>query len=505
MVKCWLRRLFVSSLVVLAGGAVWAQSDVFPLPSVVERLGDQFNLILTGADGVEVVWQLDDYIEQPRCLTHSLLVAEQGFFHSGTGFFHSGTDFLQSGSQFFHSGTVGGVVLGDNSYVQPRPVESILSETVPNYLSTGGSTHLTLAEILWLPPQPGDVVIVVLDDFGRDEQGMPILALSEQAFNLGVGAEELFRHLVNTGAISHGALVMHFLNALIAATNQYTLDASASSQARVVWNGSNDARLIVSAHNLRGHATEGLIDTDGIAAGLGASIESAHGLAGSENRTLRGVVINMSWVLLPCPTAEAFASSRDQFLTFEDYIEGLKALSPADSWILDEGLTPDDIVWILAWVGMENSLYRAISSYLGEATFLDDNVRIGFVAASGNFRLPYQMLPAAWPAVVGVGSPTRDAPPPPFSNAGEVIAPGAWFKLEPVLPWEAGSGGAISVAGTSYSAPIVSLFTAVDIASASRCTPYLFSGDPPGLASYPQLVPSWLADAAHGSNSKCVY
>lgn len=500
--ESWARRWMAACLLVLVSGTGWAQDQDFPLPERVARLGSEFRMPLIGAEGAQDVWTIDDYLTQPRCLSHPLLVAEQGFVHSGTGFVYSGTDFVHSGTDFFHSGTVGGIVFGANDYVTPRSIVDVLQDKVPVSLQTSASSDLMLGELLSLEPKDGDVAIVVLDDFGEGS----VYSLPSEAFSFTRAKKDQFQGLVGAGTISHGALVMHFLNAVIAASGQYTVDTVSPSSDSVVWayNGMADARLIVRAVNLRDQASGSYIDTDDIASALGSAIETTVGQT-PEGRQLNGIVVNMSWVLLPCPTVAAFVESTGQgeFQTFEDYIEGLKAMSPEDSWILDEGLSPEDIVYVLSWVSTNNPLYVTISQFFNEDSFLDPETRVGFVAASGNFRLPYQMLPAAWPAVVGVGAPVDNNPPPPFSNVGEVIATGAWFKVEPVLPWDLGSGGEMALAGTSYSAPIVSIFTAVDIASESRCTPPLFSGILPRLASYPMITPTWIADAAYGGNSKC--
>jgi hypothetical protein len=92
--------------------------------------------------------------------------------------------------------------------------------------------------------------------------------------------------------------------------------------------------------------------------------------------------------------------------------------------------------------------------------------RLNHVASSGNYGLPYAMYPAAWDIVVAVSS--QDAVPPAgfggtpssFSNAGEVMAPGALYALSRTSPH---GDQVLAYAGTSFSAPVVSLFTALDL------------------------------------------
>jgi hypothetical protein len=90
-----------------------------------------------------------------------------------------------------------------------------------------------------------------------------------------------------------------------------------------------------------------------------------------------------------------------------------------------------------------------------------------YVASSGNFGLGYAMYPAAWPLVVSVSSQNAiesdafSATKSFFSNSGDVMAPGLFYELgrssedDPEL--------VIAYAGTSFSAPVVSLFTALDL------------------------------------------
>lgn len=91
--------------------------------------------------------------------------------------------------------------------------------------------------------------------------------------------------------------------------------------------------------------------------------------------------------------------------------------------------------------------------------------RLNYVASSGNFGLPYAMYPAAWPEVVAVSAqyavPTASYDPRTsgFANAGEILAPGALYELSRTSD----DTQVVSYAGTSFSAPVVALFTALDL------------------------------------------
>lgn len=498
-------RWMVALLLVVSTAFVSAQPEQeFPLPQIVEILEDQresgFTVTLLGGDG-GIEWGIDEYTTAPRCLAHPLLVAEQGFFHSGTDFFRSGTDFFHSGTDFFRSGTVGGVVLGDNTYVTPRSLSDVLTDTVPIYLQWPSSSNKALGDLMALDPvEEGDVVLVVLDDFGAPPG---TFALPAEAFTLSLGGGDDYQQVVDQGWFTHGAQVMHVLNGFISATDLYTADPL-STPARTIWNSNNvaNARLIVAGYNLADQASDKSIDTSEIADALREAVGQEAELATVAEANLKGLVVNMSWVLLPCPTVESFNANRNLFPTFKDYVDELKNLD-GNGWMLDEGIAPEDIVRMLTWVGPGDPLYQVTV-----LATVDDypelvNKRLAFVAASGNSRLPYQMLPAGWPAVIGVGAPVDGHPMPPFSNAAGVIATGAWFAVQPWEKEAAGTNtGVMALAGTSYSAPIVSLFTAIDIANKSRCTPEIFSGDLPGLKRSPrELTGLWLADAVAG----CAY
>src|SRR5690606_36692854 len=83
------------------------------------------------------------------------------------------------------------------------------------------------------------------------------------------------------------------------------------------------------------------------------------------------------------------------------------------------------------------------------------------VASSGNFGNEYALYPAAWPSVVSVGSLDvvgrgYSAERSSFSNAATVLTPGNAYSLVDRR------GRTVAYAGTSFSAPVVSLFSALD-------------------------------------------
>ncbi len=499
----WLKRTLGVWLLATLAGTVWAQDDSSLPPQIVSELGDAFRLVLPAGEGGDgyVTLDADTYLKAPRCLAHPRNVAEQGYYSSGTGFFIQGTEYYSSGTDYYSSGTVGGVAVGQ-LYPPAFPVADVMHATTPPYMipnpTTPGPSSMTLGELLRLQPQQDkDVIVMVVDDFSGGQFQLP-----SDVFALTLGQVDELKAL----NLAHGALVLHFFNALISATEEYTFDSDASDDDWYVWvsKGERGGRLIVNAVDLTGGAPTQAINTLAIRDRLVVAVHAALGRL-EPGREASGIVFNMSWVLLPCPTVEAFMQRRAEFPTFQDYFDALAAHED-NRVLLEHGLTPAEILWLLFWAGEDDPLYRVIHEPEGLDVTGYDNLRLGFVAAAGNFALPYQMLPAGWPAVVGVGAP-RDMEPP-FSNEAEVVAPGGWFELDGVVevwPSQSPNGAGAAIAGTSYSAPIVSLFTAIDIANASRCTPPSpYAGLPPGLASIPPAK-IWLADAVDNHAWLCPY
>lgn len=498
--SAWLRKTVGVWLLSALVSAAWAQSGLFQLPRIVTELGDAFRLALPAGEG-HVTWEGSDaYVEAERCLAHPFNVAEQGYYASGTGFFTSEAEYYASGTDYYASGTERGVAVGQ-LYPPAFPVADVLLATTPNKIpnpTVPSPSQMTLGELLRLQPQQDrDVIVMVVDDFSNGQYQLP-----DDVFAVARDQVDELKAL----SLAHGTLVLHFLNALISATGEYSFDASVSGGDWYVWNTrrGSGARLIVNAVDLSGGAPGQAINTGTIRNRLVFAVQAALGRLGS-GHVAGGIVINMSWVLLPCATVEAFVQRRGEFPTFQDYFDALAALDD-NRILLERGLTPVELLWLLRWAGTNDPLYQVIHNPELLDIRSDDNLQLAFVAASGNFALPYQMLPAGWPAVVGVGAP-RDIEPP-YSNEAEVVAPGGWFEIDGVVdvwPSQSPKGAGAALAGTSYAAPIVSLFTAVDIAHASRCTPPSpFTGLPPGLASIPHIN-IWVADAVDNHAWFCLY
>src|SRR5690606_21688252 len=197
-------------------------------------------------------------------------------------------------------------------------------------------------------------------------------------------------------------------------------------------------------------------------------------LPGGDTLSPEGVVVNMGWVFLPCSSIEEFLANKDAYPAFADYVNGLGIT----------GYDFDAVVRALGYVGD-----GALVGFLDGGSFEFMSPKAALVAASGNFGMGYQMLPAGWRQVVGVAvrrEEQRDFPGR-YSNSGDVTVAGEWVGFQPLtLDGALGDPTILSYAGTSYAAPLVSLYAALDLSrSAPQCR-HLQPNEPP-LTKSPEL------------------
>lgn len=396
--------------------------------------------------------------EQPRCLAHEMTSAGQGVYVSGSG--------------VYVSGSAGGLVLGTSvSVVEPGKVTVEAADEAAQALDRAStfSASQTFGQLLALGAAArNSVVLIVVDDFAEKGPELPqdLWYLSAEAGHL-----DDLRMLVESGELSHGAMVLAHLMRLIHGSGRFT---PTNDTHRFKIDGGPAELTVVPVDLAIGNPFgEGEpISSSHIATVLEASIRRWADTPVTASGRL-GIVVNMSWVLLPCPTVVDFMAVDGPDWSFDEYVRSLEIsvngvlTDPEDDFGLRLGL--------LGRVSQHDHL-RALLSGLdaasGLGTWLSDNsVDVAFVAAAGNFGMDYQLLPAALPTVIGVGTPIADRPLPLFSNAADVAAPGAWFHLD----------GVVSYAGTSYAAPMVSLFAALDLAGQHSCMPGAQNVGRPGL------------------------
>lgn len=345
-------------------------------------------------------------------------------------------EFDTPGQRFHASGSVGGLHLAP-------PGASIAPEAAGQ----------EAAELAAYADRSEDVGILIVDDF----QG--IYVLGGRVFELTELDTETLDQLETQGQLSHGALVLHHVNALVAGTGEYLVAESDLQAGTVTWvHEATGARLLVQAVD-----TEGL-DTTVIAS---RTSDALHELASEHDITRTAV--NMSFGIVPCSVVQDFIAHQDQFATFEQYAETLADINEIEQFY-------DELMELLTTpIDADNeALLRTVRTCTATPVF---------VASAGNFDLDYSLYPAAWEQVVSVSASDADEPQVRafFSNAGEVMDVGAWFELSNPenLQGEFEVATDLTYAGTSFSAPAVSLVTALDL---SHREPRCDGGVHPDLA-----------------------
>jgi len=373
-------------------------------------------------------------------------------------------------------GAVGGLFIGDAS----------------QFASSATTTDAVAAQ-LWggLAAASFDhsVALLVVDDFGG------VFDLPSALF--GTGPIDL-QALVDDGLLSHGSLVLHQLRELAAAalpdfstysgTNPYI-----DNDPYFKFHDRKGHYLMIQAVDVAG------LDTDYVAQRIRKAIDfiGGNGVIG-----FRHLVINMSFAVVPCAVvsdAAASGSTRD-IPNFEAYVAALASANGIGVQYLDQlgqlVSTPVSLA--------DEPLFDYLDCPLpmgagedkrcdGKGTDLYDEPTVTsmvHVAAAGNFGNDYALYPAAWPTVVSVASLDAvgsgyGAARSSFSNAGTVSAPGNMFALT------SSQGRTVAYAGTSFAAPVVSLFAALDqMLEAHQCLPGSLAGP---QAQAPQLAGATLA------------
>lgn len=339
--------------------------------------------------------------ERLNCIAHELSAPGQGLHASGSGL-HA-------------SGSVGG-------FTASPPTSSIRPFDSPDLAAFP------------LGQMSESATILVADEFND------IYKLGREITTLTTIDKAILQGLLDSPspAISHGALVMSHVNALVHGTGRYTLASVSSSGDEVTWEHAHSGKqLIVRAVEV----------TDGSGAIDPQKIVDA--LPGSDFR----VVVNMSFVLLPCAVLEDFIDS--DIDTFDVYLEELA---------LENGSDLETIRQVVS-TPLDDGFEGIVDEFSGW---------VSFVASSGNFGFGFQMFPAAWESVIGVSASQAMGTASPmranFSNAGQVMATGAWFSTAELCQIEAlcasssdpmGERGQLAYAGTSFAAPSMSVAAAL--------------------------------------------
>jgi len=349
-------------------------------------------------------------------------------------------DFTPVGQVLHASGSIGGL----HQY-RGSSVTDATGAHIPIVLpgpQSGSNPDAIVLRGLDPDPLSDHVAIIVLDDFENDVSPLDHGALTT------TDSEEDF---VRSG-VSHGSMVMAHINALIRDTGAYT--PQVGPQDATEWTGtSNGQTLEVVGVQLAGNRIGHYIEFDP------ELIRDQIRNQADEVRPDASIVVNMSWVILPCSAvndlAELAARDPDARRTYENYLEELRRLG-WDQEALMHRYSPTD---------MANTNWTTRS----------DGGQITLVAASGNQGQEFEFFPAAFPDVISVGAREADsssAQRADYSNAARVLATGGWFPLA-YLCCDGGTTAVTTVpadglayAGTSFAAPSMSVLAAI---LADRC------------------------------------
>lgn len=340
-------------------------------------------------------------------------------------------------------------------------------------VATPGQVAVQLAALDGFALNEGNVTLLVLDDFGMGgaaryridgsaTQKVLLAALdalppgaSDASRDAAVAAAA--RQLVTDGQLSHGGLVLEHVLALLRAL------------------GGTVRTVDETTYSVAFDATGAVLTVQAV--DVGSSFQSVEAVrdrmvaAVSEAADRQvPVVVNMSFAVVPCDVTGDFAKNRERYPTFESYVAALADV-PANRAVLEKRFDLRLSVPAAATlIGAAVSLPVAsdpLGAYLAEA---GTGSTTRYVASSGNYGLAFSLYPAAWPQVLGVGSrdvsrdPLDPASKSTFSDAAELVAGGAYFALAGLVdPSTAPTLPAFVYAGTSFSAPAISVLVAADL------------------------------------------
>lgn len=335
------------------------------------------------------------------------------------------------------NGSTGGLAVLNASY-KGQPT----SLTYP----TGTGQHVKNVAALYGTPAR-DTGILVVDDFqgGPFTLNQAVYDLQNEPFptNDPIARAEALQtrldELQDAGLLAHGQLVFNHINALLIGAGYTRISVGEAVTGLAIFQHTNGTKIYVKAVDIEDFDTS--IIRDQVFAGLSA----LDGLG------ITDIAVNMSFAVVPCSVLFDFEIS--DLPTFESYIDALLDANP--------GTTLDQIRAAIITPVFPDPLYTLISGTLFQPSTV-------YIAAAGNYSLSFPMYPAAWPEVISVSShEVHSKKISTFSNRGEVMITGGWFRLTN----PAGINGAMTSAprvvyqGTSFSAPAVSVFTAIDLAS----------------------------------------
>lgn len=338
--------------------------------------------------------------------------------------------------------------------------------------------------------------ILVVDDFNGEVGSVPgvyfpdqagldtLLGLPEDPDERARQQEVIMNGLEASGQLSHGSLVFNHTLALLHALDQnMRLDTFRNT-------------LFAEFPNLG--ITVFAVDTEDFDTGVIAdrTLETLRNVNVSREFGISRFAINLSFGLVPCSVRADFRASKENApaLTLEEYLDEVLAANG-----LPEELR-EQLAALLTTPLDNDPLLGRVKEGLGSRTL------ITYTAAAGNYQHAWSLAPGYWAEFVSVSAENLSGPAgvkdPVYSNTGEVLLPGGFFELTFYDPASAIwiTYPDISIAGTSFAAPVLSVFTALDYTNSTpRCMPApsrlaFFNTDPPVRTPLPRLNEP-LADA----------
>lgn len=284
--------------------------------------------------------------------------------------------------------------------------------------------------------------------------------------------------------LNHGALVEAHLRALLESAG-FTL-----RRQKPMLYGRGDRTVTISRLDLssqvyptRSLGTGGAITSAALAQALQQELES-------DGKSLKpkDLVLNMSFAMIPCQAMNVYRETRDQWAS----------ATPARRYTMNtflsdvaqaSNLSLTEVQRALTTVSDLEPVRRTIRAFATEKRAR--NASFNAVASSGNFGLNYASAPGAFPEVISAGlhtwdhQPAKDTDGSVWPDAADVNVPGEWFTLSSVqlLKFCQQGGSCITqdlaqdprrystfaYRGTSFAAPAMSLFLALQQGPSNHC------------------------------------
>ena len=311
--------------------------------------------------------------------------------------------------------------------------------------------------------------------------------------------EEMMDELEARGQLSHGALVFNHTLALLSVFDQNVgirtlrVDTPASG----VPSAFEPLDVMLAEFPYLG-ITVAAVDTEDFDTAVIAGRIAATLRALTADQGVTRFAINLSFGLVPCSVREDFRAAKEEFptLTFELYVEEVLKANRIQGFreqLVSLLTTPIENDPLLALAEDEENLDVELPRER------EGPIMITYLASAGNYGHDWSLAPGYWSEFVSVSASNLSGifdKADDYSNRGEVLLPGGFFKLTFYDPanrtWVTYPD--ISVAGTSFAAPVLSVYTALDFTNGTpRCTPTplsplaYFNTDPPVSKPLPKL------------------